>query len=141
MALLVAIVVAVLLTNTLGWLVALVATLLGTVLLQVLASDVDRDASRIGVKVVRLAALLIPAAERQDYIDEWTDDVLSCGPVGIRPLRKAIGIALLGAPLIARLTRYGLRRRVSTDTPVSLTDDPGTRARAGHPGRRPPPNR
>lgn len=84
-----------------------------TVLLGVLSADVDRNAARIGVKVVTIAALLIPRRERADCVAEWTDDVLSASEdgQGVRPLSKALGIALIGAPLLAVLVRYDPQRR------------------------------
>jgi hypothetical protein len=97
----------------LGAVVGVVFVVAGGIGLSLLGNDVDRNAARIGVKVVRAAAWLIPAWERQACVDEWTDDVLTASEdgQGVRPLLRAIGIAVVGAPLLAVLVRYDPQRR------------------------------
>jgi hypothetical protein len=93
--------------------VGLLATVTTTLLLSVGGNDLDRNAARVGVRIVRFAAFLIPKRERQACVEEWTDDVLAASEdgQGVRPLLKAIGIAVLGAPLLAVLVRYDPQRR------------------------------
>jgi hypothetical protein len=83
------------------------------VALAVVANDLDRNTAAVGVKIVEAAALLLPAAERDDYRAEWSDDVRSASEdgAGIEPLAKALGITLIGAPLIAAMCRYDVKRR------------------------------
>lgn len=109
----VAFAVGVLATTLLGGLMTLAGGFLVGVALSVLGNDIDRNAAAVGVRVVKAAALLVPAGERQDCVDEWTDDVRSAAEdgQGVRPLLKALGIALIGAPLLAVLVRYDPQRR------------------------------
>src|SRR5437016_3938638 len=97
----------------LGWMGVSLAGLLVAILVALAANDLDRNAAAIGVRIVEGAAPILPAAERDEYRDEWADDVKSASEDGngIRPLAKAIGIALIGAPLMAAMTRYDVKRR------------------------------
>lgn len=83
-------------------------------MLAVIANDIDRRAEHFGVKLVTAAGRLVPRSEREEATVEWVDDVRCAADdgTGIRPILKALGIACLGAPLVAALARYDVRRRI-----------------------------
>lgn len=80
---------------------ALVAALLG--------AQIDRSGRLIAVRVVNLASLLLPTADRSDHADEWIDQVLCDGEAGLRPVFTALGIAFRAAPRLALRLRIGRR--------------------------------
>ena len=92
------------------WLVAWIAPLV----IALLVADIERHGGRTGERLVRVAALLVPAHERDGQRAEWVDHVRSAGERGIRPVACALSIAFIAAPLIAVLARYDARRRRTT---------------------------
>lgn len=87
-----------------------VAGLLLPLAVTLLANHLDRDGGQLGRSFVRLAALALPASERDDMLAEWLDHVLSAGEHGLAPLTRALTIALIAAPALAVGLRIGRNR-------------------------------
>jgi hypothetical protein len=79
-------------------------------LLTLLAAELDRSSGRLSRLVVRAAARVLPARDRDDLRDEWFDHVASAGDQGVLLLTRALTIALIAAPLLAVGLRVGRRR-------------------------------
>jgi hypothetical protein len=81
------------------------------VFLGLLVIEIDRSGRALAVRIVALAAWLVPKRLRANVEDEWRDHVLSAGEEGLRPVAVALSIALRAAPRLA--VRYRLRRRAA----------------------------
>jgi hypothetical protein len=75
-----------------------------------LAVELDRSGRHAALRVVSLAAYLLPARIRDDMEAEWRDHVLSAGEAGMRPVLAAISIVRAAA---AFGFRYRVRVRIA----------------------------
>lgn len=86
---------------------SLVTAVLVPLLVMLAGAEIERDGARIGRGVVGAASLLLPRQDRRVHRDEWIDHLSEAGDRGMRPLLTALSIAVLAAPLLAVLLRYG----------------------------------
>jgi hypothetical protein len=91
----------------------LVALVLAPIFVGLATTELDRSGRRIAVPLVRLASHLLPAAARQEHVDEWVDHVLAAGEEGMRPVLAALSIAFWGAPVMGAWLRYAARPQPS----------------------------
>jgi hypothetical protein len=59
-----------------------------------LVVELDRSGRHVALRVVSLAAHLLPVRIRGDFEAEWCDHVLSAGEAGMRPVLASLSIAL-----------------------------------------------
>jgi hypothetical protein len=81
-----------------------------TILITLLAAELDRSGRYFGLRLVGLLSRLLPARMRRDMTDEWGDHVLTAGEQGLRPVLTALSL-LPGALQMA--LRYRVRAWVA----------------------------
>jgi hypothetical protein len=70
-----------------------------------LAIEIDRSGRYVAVPVVKLASLILPRSARREWADQWVDHVLCDAEDGIRPMLSAFSIATFAAPKLAMSLR------------------------------------
>ena len=94
-------------------------------LVTLLAAHIERNGGSIAEHLVRMAAVLVPAHERDDQRAEWIDHVRAAGRRGMAPVVTALSIGFVAAPVIAVLARFdaGRRRDPESSRTVRLEGD------------------
>lgn len=82
------------------------------ILVAAVLSAVDRRTGAVGRWLVRVAVVLLPRDSRPRFREEWAELVEDAGRTGVRPLRQALSLAVIGAPRMAILLRLPLSRRI-----------------------------
>jgi hypothetical protein len=90
----------------------LVTGLIETLLVGLLACEIDRSGQHLSLRIVTAACLALPPTLRSDYEAQWRDHVLTAGEHGLRPLLVALSVGFRAAPALA--FRYRFRPRIAS---------------------------